>query len=132
VLIVRAVKDFLSEKPDLGRGDRVNLVFYIAYHLVCELSQTPWPRAIDILNIDEASYCNKTKLENSLSVILPIYQRLTAEREDENPDTVAKGPDLLAEIEAVLKTKFGEEKREETAPKKKRKTRDVLRDSVIK
>lgn len=132
VQIVRTVREFLNERSNLTPGDRVNLQFYVAYHLVCELTKTASPSAGEILSIESAMISDRKRLENSLEAVDSIYWKLTSERDDENPDTIAKGVDLLSEIRTNLETEYGITKYEEAKPQKKKKTRDVLRDNAIK
>ena len=66
---------------------------------------------------------DRTRIEHSLDIVNSIYGRLIAEREDENPDNVAKGVEFLAAIKEKLKVEYGEPKPEEDTPHKKRESR---------
>jgi len=130
VLIVRAVGEYLSGKDNLTPSDRSNLLFYVAYHVVCEIAQTASPSPDAILGMESVMFNDRAHLDSSFDVVNSIYRRLI--EDVENPDTVAKGTELLDEIKKELVAAHGETPPVEAKKRKKKKVRDVLRDSEIK
>jgi hypothetical protein len=129
VLIVRHVGKFLEEQ-DVTRGDRHNLLFYVAYYLVCDLTQNTTPTAHEILAIETGAF-TKTRLDNSFRAAFGWYASLALN--EENPDVVAKGTELLARLKKELDEAYGSHApAPPPKPKGAQKIRDIVKESEVK
>ena len=125
VLLIRDVDEYFEGGP-LTPGDRNNLLFYVAYHAVCEAVKNAAPTAQDILKIESGAL--RSQLLNSLIAVQQIYNRLSANVE--NPDTVAKGTEMLAQIRGQLEEKYGKPMTQQDRQLRKRRIKDVLNDGL--
>lgn len=127
VSLIRSVRDYLSANDDLSPGDRTNLLFYVAYHAVCEQCKNADPTAQDVKGIITLT---DISLKESLSLVERTYRRL-AEKED-NPDTVARGPELLNELRNDLVARHGIRTASSVIrnPKRGQKIRDIIKDGI--
>jgi hypothetical protein len=127
VQIIRAVDDFLESKQ-IEPSDLINLRFYLAYFFCSEVTQKLKPNAGSILSID-SSLINE-QLEKSYPLVVSKYEKL-ASAPDVNRDSVAKGSELLKELEGILSEKYQEDAQVHIA-QRSAKVRDVLRAAQVK
>ena len=128
VFIVRKVEAFLEGVSALDYGDRRNLLFYMAYYLVCKIANSRTPSAEDVFAI-EASALTQESLQEAYKLVSGLYLRLS--RKAENRDIVAKGPEMLA----ALKKKLPKARAAATdvpGSARSKKIRDVIRESEFK
>lgn len=92
--------DKYMDSTGLDRALRSNLVFYLAMHSVCMVLKSTNPRrkTIAALELDKLT---DQLFESSLEIIKTAYDRLGGD------DRVAKGKDLIREVKADLKNRFG-------------------------
>jgi hypothetical protein len=127
VQIIRAVDDFLESKQ-IEPSDLINIRFYLAYFFCSEVTQKLKPNAGSILSID-SSLINE-QLEKSYPLVVSKYEKL-ASAPDVNRDSVAKGSELLKELEGILSEKYQEDAQVHIA-QRSAKVRDVLRAAQVK
>lgn len=127
VKIIREIDSFLLQKK-VEKGHQRNIKFYMAYYLVSDLSRKLNPTAEDILSLD-LDLITTTNLESCFKSVWEPYEVLS--NLAENPDSAAKGPDLLRMLRLELAEQYGSEEEETPSPTKKRKVRDVIKDSGL-
>jgi hypothetical protein len=100
VTILRRVDSFL-EKKQIELGHRRNIKFYVASYVVCDIAKRLRPDADIILTIDP-ELITDSQLETAYGIVWSRYTELSG---TENPDSVAKGPDLLKAMKDELTAK---------------------------
>jgi hypothetical protein len=95
VQIARRVDDFL-ESCNVERGEQRNLKYYVAFYVVCALTDSLAPNPEGIIAIEEGSIKDEL-LRDIYARVLNKYKKLGAN------DTVARGPDLLRKLRTEMK-----------------------------
>ncbi len=130
VQIVRATDEFL-EKKNVAPGDHNNLKFYLAYYLCAVMAQKHHPNADSILQLD-SSLIEGILEKIAYPAVLHTYESLVSQTKDDR-DAVAKGTELLEQLEKELAATYQEDDTRLTVkPRKKVKVRDVLKASAVK
>jgi AIPR protein len=130
VRIIRTTEDFLAGQEHLSSGDKHNLLYYVAFHAICELARNATPTADEVLAIS-SEMITRAHLEKSLVAVDEIYFSLAAE--EDNPDVVAKGTELLEILNAKLLEAHGSRPPMNKPPRTRaKKIRDVLKDAEVK
>ena len=97
--VIKRVDSYL-DGLNLARGEKLNLLFYVAMYAVCAALKSirPSRKSIAALNVD---LLTNELLRESHSKVLKLYQELGAD------DKVAKGPELVQRVKADLIERFG-------------------------
>jgi len=129
VLLVRAVEDYLKDRPNLDYNDRRNIRFYVSFHLVCKITKSSAPTLEDVFQIT-SSDVTMDRLEKSFRAVSRLYFALS--KTAENGDSVAKSVDLLAALKKVLPKRRPPVKAESSVRQVKKRIKDVLQESEFK
>ena len=102
-LVIKRVDSFL-EGMNLERGEKLNLLFYVAMYSVCTALKSVKPKRTTIGSLDVTLLTDEL-LEEVFQVVLSQYKHLGG------GDKVAKGPQLAQELKASLIQEFGQKKK---------------------
>ena len=99
VEIMRRVQSYIQKFSDLDRTEKLNLKFYVAMLVACEITRESIPsvESVEQISIDDIS---DSLLSECVEVIRNIYKRLTKKGE------TAKGPDVLKMLKQYINKKF--------------------------
>ena len=99
-LILRRAGEFLDSKDDIKRGERLNLIFYLAMYASCAVLKSPAPKRPSIAAINMDKFDNPL-LEECLMFVRTKYLSLGGD------DKVAKGPRMAADLKDQLQKLYG-------------------------
>jgi AIPR protein len=98
-LILRRTEEFLDAQ-NLERGEKLNLMFYLAMFATCVSLKSPAPKRPTIAAINIGKLDDAMMLE-CLQFIAAAYEKLGAD------DRAAKGPQLVSFLKETLQQNFG-------------------------
>jgi hypothetical protein len=109
-MVIKRVDAYL-DGLDLARGEKLNLLFYVAMYSVCAALNSIRPNRKSIADMD-ISLLSDELLQDSYGKVLFHYNDLGG------GDKVAKGPELVQRLKADLVTTFsGQKKKTKLKPK---------------
>jgi len=92
---IKSVQSFLRSKTDILPKEKTNLLFYVAMHVVCTVTNKPNPTVADIAALKPENLSDEI-LEGGLKFVKVRYLALGGD------DKAAKGSQLLADIKKDL------------------------------
>lgn len=94
--IMKRVDEFLDGIDDLNRGDKLNVIFYIAMLCTCTVTNSAKPRRKAIAGLDVSIKFTDAILQDAYNRVFKIYKELGGD------DRVAKSAGLLEKLKEVL------------------------------
>lgn len=101
-LLLKRTEQFL-ESLEIERGDKRNLLFYVAAVLACELTQESMPSPEKLLGIGDISALDNKTILPCYNHVRKIYDALG---QTSDKDAVARGPELVKRVRAQMKKRF--------------------------
>lgn len=98
-LVLKRLDEYM-DGLDIERGDRLNMIFYVAMYSTCAVLRSPKPRRSTIAGIDLDRFTDRL-LEDCFNRVQEKYKALGGD------DMVAKGTQLLSLLKADIQDRFG-------------------------